>query len=157
LWQKQIAMYSSPTALYALISAYMAVFVVLLLIALGVRILYILTLQNTLKQVTPQNRKMEPGQAWLLLIPLFNIVWEFITVNNVSESVGNELRSRGVPDVPKPAYGVGLAYCILNICFFIPFAPLAGLICFIVYWVKVSGYQSKLKSLPPASQESVVF
>jgi len=37
------------------------------------KIFYLLTLQNALKTISPQNRKMEPGKVWLLFIPLFSV------------------------------------------------------------------------------------
>jgi hypothetical protein len=48
----------------------------------------------------------------------------------------------------KPTYGIGIAYCILLCCSIIPmlggFAALAGIVCWIIYWVKLAGYKRKL-------------
>jgi len=52
-------------------------------------ILFLLTLQNTLKRVCKKNRMIEPGQVWLNLIPLFNIVWQFIMINRIADSLKN--------------------------------------------------------------------
>ena len=124
----------------------------LLLIVLLVvipKIFYLLTLQNTLKAVSVQNRKMPPGQVWLEIIPLFSLVWQFYNVINVSDSIRNECLARGiVMDEERPAYSIGLAHCILACCGVIPFlgyaASLASLICWIIFWIKIANYKTKL-------------
>jgi len=131
-------------------------------IAVVIGVFYCLTLQNALKAVSPVNRKMEPGQVWLLLIPFFGLIWHFFVVSRVSESIGDEYKSRGVPEDPKPAYGLGLAFCITSCCTWIPvlggIASIGGLICFIIYWVKINDHKNKLMQLPPAgSGESTIF
>ena len=56
-------------------------------------ILFLLHQQNTLKNVQAHNRTMAPGQVWLQLIPLFGMVWQFIVVTRISESIKRELDS----------------------------------------------------------------
>jgi len=57
----------------------------ILLVVFGIILLptifYLITLQNTLHQVKFENRKMQPGQVWLCLIPLFGVIWQFFVVN----------------------------------------------------------------------------
>ena len=98
---------------------------ILLLILIPIIILpfvfYLITLQNVLKKVSPENQKMPPANVWLLFIPLFNIGWHFVVVAKVSDSLKAEFAKRGISvGVDRPAYGVGLAYCILNCCSIIP-------------------------------------
>src|SRR5262245_53392229 len=69
---------------------------VLFAVGLVVQILFLMTLSKCLHQVAPQNRRMEPGQVWLNLIPLFSIVWIFITVLRIAESLDNEYYDRGL-------------------------------------------------------------
>lgn len=112
-------------------------------------VFYLITLQNVLKKVSPENQKMPPANVWLLFIPLFNIGWHFVVVARVSDSLKAEFAKRGVSvGVDRPAYGVGLAYCILNCCSIIPFlgvlAALGWLVCWIIFWVKVHGYGTQL-------------
>jgi hypothetical protein len=60
--------------------------------------------------------------------------------------LGAEFQKRGMVEDPAPGKGLGLAMCILNlIC-----GPV-GLICWIIYWVKIAGYSSKLAG-PAAGQ-----
>lgn len=112
-------------------------------------ILYLLTLQNTLKKVKKKNRRIKPGQVWLNLIPLFNIVWQFIMINRIADSLKAEFSERNISiKEDRPGAQIGVAYCILNLCGVIPvlggLASLAGLVCWIVYWVKISNYKNQL-------------
>jgi hypothetical protein len=54
-----------------------------------------------------------------------------------------------VSEEPRPGYGVGIAYCICSCCGIIPvlgvIASIGGLVCWIIYWVKISGYKTKLQ------------
>ncbi|MFN0030788.1 MAG: hypothetical protein ACKVOR_01365 [Flavobacteriales bacterium] len=123
-------------------------------------IFYLITLQNTLKAVRIENRTMPPGQVWLLLIPLFSLVWNFFVVNRVADSLANEYASRGLtPEEIRPGYNVGLAMAILQVCGLIPvlggFAGLGALICWIIYWVKVAGYKNGLGTLSGTLDERI--
>src|SRR5215212_5313528 len=117
-----------------------------LLLSLVVHIFYIITLQNTLKAISIQNRKMPPGNVWLLLIPLFGIIYHFIVVNNLADSIAAEAVSKNIKIAePRPGYKVGLVMCILHCCFFIPvlniFTGIACFVCWILFWAKISDYK----------------
>ncbi len=119
-------------------------------IALLIKILYILNLYKTMEEISPQNRKMESGLVWLYLIPLFGLVWHFIIVNKIADSLKDEFAERGVMiEEEKPGYNVGLACSILFACSIIPLlgglASIGALITWIIYWVKIAGYKNQLK------------
>ena len=118
-----------------------------MLIVLVVTIFYLLTLQKALSRCAPENRAMSPGLVWLMLIPLFNLVWQFLVVINISKSLAAEFQKRGLAvEDPKPGYTLGIVMCVGNlIC-----APV-GLICWIVYWIKISGYSNKLAAPAPGA------
>ena len=123
---------------------------VFLAIKIGIKIFYILTLQKALKQVSPELRKIPTGNVWLLLIPVFDLIYQFIVVGAIADSLKAEFAKRNIPvQEERPGYNIGLAYCILFVCFFIPFASLAGIVCWIIYWVKISEYKSKLEIMTP--------
>lgn len=93
---------------------------------------------------------MPSGNVWLILIPLFGLVWQFIVVNAIADSLKEEFAKRNITcDEVRPGYGIGLTYSILFCCSIIPFigilAALAGLICWIIYWVKIADYKNKLQ------------
>jgi hypothetical protein len=113
-------------------------------------IFYLITLQNTLQQVKFENRRMQPGQVWLCLIPLFGIVWQFIVVNAIADSLRLEFQQRNIKvDEERPGSGIGIAYCILTCCCAIPFlgflTSIPAFVCWIIYWVKISNYKSTLQ------------
>lgn len=117
------------------------------LIGLVIGILYMITLFNVLNAVAPANRKLEPGLVFLLLIPLFNLIWNFIVVGKLRDSLQAEYAARDLQG-DGFAYGVGLAMSILAICSIIPIlgvlSALAGFICWIIFWVKMAGYRKTL-------------
>jgi len=117
-------------------------------------IFYLLTLQNTFHEIKSDNRKMQPGQVWLTLIPLFGIIWQFVIVNNLADSLKLEFSQRNINvGEDRPGIGIGLAYCILLCCSIIPFlgilTGLAGFICWIIYWVKISNFKATLQHSKP--------
>ena len=115
-------------------------------------IFYLLTLQRAIERCSVESRAMSPETVWLLLIPLFNLVWQFIVVNNISKSLRNEFAKRNLAAVSGDFdRALGLAMCILTIVSAIPivgFATgIAAFVCWIIYWVKIAGYARML--LPP--------
>jgi len=133
--------------------------IILIVLVFGVTsilpvIFYLLTLQNTLHEVQHENRKMQPGQVWLTLIPLFGIVWQFIVVNSIADSLKKEFQLRNINvEEERPGIGVGLAFCILACCSIIPvlgvLTSVASFICWIIYWVKISNYKAELQHSKP--------
>lgn len=111
-------------------------------------IFYILTLQKAFSRCSPENRAMAPGLVWLLLIPLVNIVWHFFVVLNLAKSLGAEFQKRGLAEEPNPGQKLGLIMCILICCGIIPIlgivCSLGGLVCWILYWVKIAGFSGKI-------------
>ena len=132
-----------------------------LIILLGIFLLpwffFLLNLQNLLERVSPANRRMAPGLVWLNFIPLFHLGWFIYTVIKVRDSVSAESQSRGWMLDGDLGYNVGLTAGILWIAAFfigwIPFIgwvlPLAGVICWIIYWLKTSDLKHRLEGPPP--------
>jgi hypothetical protein len=111
-------------------------------------IFYILTLQKALNKCAPENRAMQPAMVWLLLVPLVNIVWSFFVVLNLAKSLGAEFQKRGIAEEPEPGKKLGLIMCVLVCCGIIPLlgmlCSLGGLVCWIMYWLKIAGFSKKL-------------
>lgn len=127
------------------------IFFVALCIGLIPAIFYLLTLQRTMDLVSPDLRRMSPGQVWLLLIPVFGVVWNFLMVGYIADSLAAELQRRNLPcEEQRPGYPLGLAMCILGVCGIIPFvggiASLVTMILWILYWVKIAGYKRQLEA-----------
>jgi hypothetical protein len=116
-------------------------------------VFYILTLRSTLLKCAPESRTIDPGKIWLLLIPIFNLGWHFVVVLSMGTSLRNECARRGIRTKdPEPGKMLGLATCILLACCFVSpfglFLALAGLNCWIIYWIRISGYSRALGELP---------
>ena len=116
---------------------------VVIAIMLVPMVFYCLSLQKALNRCSPECRAMNPGMVWLIFIPLFNIVWQFMVVLNMAKSLAAEFQKRGMAEDPNPGQTLGMVMCIGNlIC-----GPV-GLICWILYWVKIAGYSNKIAGLP---------
>jgi len=128
---------------------------IVFLIPLLPKIFYLLTLQKAFNKCAAGNRTMSPGLVWLLLIPLFDLIWHFFVVRNIADSLGREFQARGVAAEPNPGRELGYAMCALNAAIVIPFigilAALAGFVCWVMYWVKVSQFSAKLDQRAPAA------
>lgn len=134
-------------------SFFFQLFFLALLLVPGV--LFLITLQNTLNIISPENRKMQPANVWLMFIPFFNLVWQFILIDKIAQSIGAEHIRLNIPlKDPKPTYSIGLAWCICNCFFIIPLiGGLAALIMFVIYWVKINA----LKNLMIANQNNFLL
>lgn len=126
--------------------------VILVALAIGLvpMILYLLTLQKLMNRVAPENREMTPGQVWLLLIPIFSIIWMFILVGKIGDSLAKEFKARGISDPEeRPGYKTGMWYAGLSVASIIPFlgnlAAIGALVLWIMYWVKMHGYSKVLE------------
>ena len=119
--------------------AVIAFYGVLIAVGIVIQVFFLLTLSRCLKQVSPRNRQMEPGQVWFNLIPCFNLVWMILTILKVSDSLRDEYedrRMRGDGDFGKTT---GIIFYVSNF-----FCGIVALIFFIMYWVKIAGYAREL-------------
>jgi hypothetical protein len=117
----------------------MTLVLILLAVLFVPTIFYLLTLQKALSRCSTESRAMSPGMVWLMLIPLFNLVWQFFVVLNMAKSLGAEFRKRGLPEEPDPGQTIGLIMCVSSL--------LCGpvyIVFWIIYWVKIADYSSKL-------------
>lgn len=128
--------------------------ILLILLIFVPGILYLRTLSNVLKKCSTQNRKMPPNQVWLLLIPLFNLVWQFFVMPKVSDSLRKEYRERNISFKGDLGETVGLFFCI-SICIHIlatasgtAFMIIPTIVLWIMHWVKVSGFSEVLSRTP---------
>jgi hypothetical protein len=129
---------------------------VLLLLVFILAIFFLVSMSKALDRCRPRNRSMEPGMVWLMLIPLFNIIWSYFLVNRVTESIKREFRSRGWPQSGDFGQGIGMTACVIwSVNFFAQCIPYLGpvlflvqVICWIVFWVKIAGFSSELARDP---------
>ena len=86
---------------------------------------------------------MEPGMVWLLMIPLFQIVWNFFVLPKTSRSFQRYFAAQGRTEFGDCGEKIGL-WCA--ICFALNLVPCVGLVAWlaaivllIMYLVKVVG------------------
>ena len=137
-------------------------------ILIAVAIAFLMTLSNTLKAISPANRTTEPSSVWLMLIPIFNIVWQFILYGKMKESVNAEYKSKGVSDTFDATYQIGIISAVGGIVSVLystlisstdiiyNLISLALLVIVIMFWVQVSNHKKRLLSLP-STGDSAIF
>jgi hypothetical protein len=150
-----------------------------LLLAFGIPvILFLLAQQKALQAISLENREMSPGSIWLQLIPVFGMVWQFFVVIRIARSISKEMASKIGESIldnsqvqikgtdESPTYTIGLAYCILTtlgviinystmhtssyLTIFGSFFELTGMVCWVIYWVRLVNTKNKLVGLSVA-------
>lgn len=128
------------------------VIAILILGMVLVFVLYLLNLQNALKEVSEKNREVPPANVWLMFIPLFNIIYPFILYPRICDSIKKEYASRGLEEQGDFGRSIGITMPILSLCNLIPvlgaLAGIANFVLLIVFWVKIAGYKEKLRTSP---------
>lgn len=146
----------------AAIAAILVMVLVTLAIALAINIVICFLIYAAQKQVPAEHRQIEPGLVWLLLIPIFNIVWNFWVFLKVPDSYRAAFAARGELDVADCGRGVGQWYAICcavaTAGSFIPIvscfsaiAGLASLVLLILFLVKLWGLKARLAVAAPPS------
>jgi len=132
-------------------------FIIVVIIALIPLILFIRSIQSTLKLIAPYNRKIKPEYVWITLIPLpiFTNIWSFILVTLVANSVALEYKERAIPFQSKPTFIVGLLMSITSCLAYIPafkkFTAIGWFVFFFIYWARISQCKRKLVELQESS------
>jgi len=134
---------------------FMIILAIALLIGLGLQFLFLRTLYRCLLCVHPQNRKLAPGLVFLMFIPLFNLVWRFIVVNRLAESLRLEFALRNsVPNELFPGRNTGISYAVASVVsatqipVLAPIGGIVGLVLWLVYWSKMASYRKTLLRIP---------
>lgn len=135
---------SDLTGAFALM-AFLPIFFAICLLPM---IFFLYTLQKALSRCEPGSRTMVPGQVWLCLVPVFNLIWAFFVVNALSDSLHREFTRRGMAEEPQPGRSLGMAFAILGVVSIVPIlgfvTGIAALVCWILYWVKIAAYSAKI-------------
>jgi hypothetical protein len=125
------------------------------LIGIVINVVVCLLLYNALNAIPPQFRRQEPGLVWLLLIPLFHLVWNFFVFPKIGESYRDFFHSIGRADVGDGGRGIGLAFSICAACMIVPcvniFTGLAALVLLIIFLVKIYNLKGQIPTggFPP--------
>ena len=132
--------------------------ILILVISIVIGISYLLTLRKALERCDRQSRTTSPDSVWLMLIPLFSFVYQFILVDDIGKSLAREYARRGLASEERePGWALGIAMGVLHIAgwiarllidlpglrgLIVSVVSLAGLACWILYWIKIADYSS---------------
>ena len=127
---------------------------VIICLSVAVAVVICFLIFDALKRLPPSFRKMDPAMVWLLLIPCFNVIWNFFVFPKVSDSYSAYFASQGRTDVGDAARGLGMAYAICSACAMVPcvgyVAGPASLVLLIIYLVKITGLKNQVQQTPQA-------
>jgi len=127
-----------------------AIFIVLvaLVVMLAIAIAICFALYTLQKRVPVEHQKIEPKMIWLLLIPLFNLFWNFIVFQRIPESYKSHFDAQGDASVGDCGKSIGLWYAICAACSIVPCVNYitgpASLVLFIIFLVKLFGLRGKI-------------
>lgn len=111
-------------------------------------------LMNCFTAVPSEHRKMEPGRVWLLMIPLFNLVWNFFVYPGLADSYRATFDKRPDANVAGDCgRTLGLALSVCSAVSVIPcigmFTGLAALVLLIIYLVKAHDLRRRVLDSAP--------
>jgi hypothetical protein len=119
-----------------------------LAISLAISLLVAWLIYRANEALPAQHRKTESWQAFLLLIPLFNLVWNFILLARVSAGFASFFESKNDASVGDCGAKLGLWYSICVIGCWVPLvycvAVPAGMVLLILYLVKISSLRTRV-------------
>lgn len=112
-------------------------------------IIYLCTItRSTLLMIKKENRCILPGQVWLLLIPFFNIYWNFIVARRMTDSLTNECYDRSLAVEEDPAQKMGYFFAGSFLVYNFPIPMFVGFVIWIIsfialvlYCVKINEYK----------------
>ena len=118
------------------------------LFSFAVNIVLVFLLYTDFTRVPRGFRKLEPSLVWLLLIPCFNLVWNFFVFPRMSESFKAYFDSVGDASVGNCGRDLGLGYSICSAASMIPFVGcftgIASLVLFIIYLIKANELKNRI-------------
>lgn len=114
-------------------------------------VFYILALRKALAAIDPAMRSVTPGLSWLLLIPVFQLIWIFFLVVSVSRDYEKMWLAGRLSAQTTTGFGVGIAYGVCTALCLVPGPNLLmwipALVFWILHWVKVNEARGLVISL----------
>jgi hypothetical protein len=124
------------------------IFFYILLFSFAVSLVAIFLLYMDFERVPRGFRKLEPGLVWLLLIPCFNLVWNFFVFPGLSDSFRAYFNSVGDNSVGNCGRDLGIAYAIFSAISAIPFVGcltgIVSLVLLILFLAKANELKNRI-------------
>ena len=125
-----------------------------------VRIAFVLVLcvtgKNTLLLIREENRCVTPNQSWLLLIPFFNIYWNFIYMRRLVDSLNNEFYDRKVAVEENPTEKSGYFFAGSFLVYNFPLPMFVGFVAFIISIIALILYVAKVKEYKKILEQDIL-
>jgi len=125
----------------------------LILFSFVINVVVCFLLYRLFQAVPPRCQRLTPELVWLLLIPVFNLAWNFVVFLKLSDSYQVCFEQLGDRSAGECNRGLGLAYAILCVCTMIPCIPcvgtvagLAALVVLILYLINMYQLRDRLAS-----------
>ena len=111
-------------------------------------VFYIRAISKTIKAIDPEYRTQAPGMAWLLLIPVFNVIWFFFLLKSIKTGFFKMHENRRISQPIDTGYAYGIAMGCCWAAIFIPkliFIALIPMFVFsILHWTKLNNARKRL-------------
>jgi magnesium-transporting ATPase (P-type) len=144
---------------YELFSQFLGLAIGIIAVAVFILVMYLLTLQNVLKEVSDNNRLVPAANVWLMFIPIFSTFYVFYLYPRISNSINAEMDERGASDGSDYGKTLGMTLATLglvsSLLSYAKIAPslsgllsLTNLVLFIIFWSKMAGFKTKLINTP---------
>jgi len=86
------------------------------LVLVGLLVVGLWRIMDAANAAAPAHRTMEPGMIWLLLVPFFQVYWNFRALPAVSDSLAATMREKGLkPDDCGRSIGMIWSLLVLGI------------------------------------------
>jgi len=106
------------------------------------------------ESIPQRYRFQEPAHVWLLMVPLFNIYWNFKVLPALAESFQLYFYAHGIADVEDCGERLARWYCYLGITWLIPcldFATgLASLVLVTLFLAEADKLKKRILAIEPA-------
>ncbi len=111
-------------------------------------VFYIRAISKTIKAIDPEYRTQSPGMAWLLLIPVFNVIWFFFLLKSIKTGFLRMYENKKISQPIDTGYSYGIAMGCCWAAIFIPkliFIALIPMFVFsILHWTKLNNARKRL-------------
>jgi hypothetical protein len=128
--------------------AHLLIFFSVFLFAFAVNIAVVFLLYTDFERVPRNFRKLESGLVWLLLIPCFNLVWNFFVIPRLADSFKAYFDSIGDTSVGNCGRDLGFGYAICTAASAIPFVGcltgIVSLVLLILFLVKANELKNRI-------------
>lgn len=123
---------------------------ILIIVPLVTFLFYINALRKTLAVIDPEMRVQAPGLAWLLLIPIFNVIWFFFLLRAIRDGFDRMAAAGRLIKNVDTGYGMGLAMGCCWAAMLIPrltlYAFIPMMVFSILHWNKLGQARASVKT-----------